>query len=135
MTDNIVKIKKLLIHLEDAIRLHQLFIKYKNILKQIPNHYDMEELELIYQKYRDTESALLMNIQVLGEELSKLDQKILNNYFIGIDLNRLRKTRHVISHDYTNVNNFILTDVITKDLHPIYQAMINYLKDNGVIYP
>lgn len=76
-------------------------------------------------------NACVMRLQVIGEHVGRLlktNPKILDKY-PQIPWHAIYGMRNLISHEYANINENIVVDVITNELKPLKCVINNMLND------
>jgi uncharacterized protein with HEPN domain len=74
--------------------------------------------------------AILMHLSQIGEEISKIDLKILSELDLLSDAKGAYDVRNFIVHNYEGVN-LALTERIIKEKLPVLKSKLNkYLKEN-----
>ena len=92
-------------------------ILIKDILESIEN---IEEFSAsldfeLFTKDKKTQHAIIRNLEVIGEASNRIP-KAYRNKHNQVERNRIIRTRHILIHDYDNVNLEILWRIIS--LHP-----------------
>lgn len=72
--------------------------------------------------------ATVYNIQIIGEAVYKLTLDFKNNH-PQTPWKMIEKMRHILVHDYYQVNKDILWMVITEDLPPLKKQVEEYLNE------
>lgn len=72
--------------------------------------------------------AVIRNFQVIGEAARKVPKEIQQAHS-EIPWSDMQKMRHVVVHDYDNVNISTLWDTIRNDLPPIVEPLKKLLKE------
>ena len=72
--------------------------------------------------------ATAYNIQIIGEAVYKLSKEFKAQH-PDTPWAAIEKMRHILVHDYFQVNMRIMWMVITEDLKPLKAQMADYLKD------
>ena len=76
-------------------------------------------------------NACVMRIQVIGEHVGKLlrtNDEILTKY-PQIPWNAIYGMRNIISHEYANINENIIVDVINNELEPLKEVVEQMLEE------
>lgn len=73
--------------------------------------------------------ATVYNIQIIGEAVYKLSLEFKANH-PETPWRMIEKMRHILVHDYYQVNKDILWMVITEDLPPLKKQVNSYLEGN-----
>ena len=103
------------LYLNDILRAIEL-------IKNSTKNKDIKE----FKSDRDLIDSNAMRIQIIGESISKLSNKIKEKHK-KIDWKKYLQTRNIISHAYFAVNPEILWSIIKKDL-PILKSQIQKIK-------
>lgn len=72
--------------------------------------------------------ATAYNIQIIGEAVYKLSKEFKASHQ-DTPWAAIEKMRHILVHDYFQVNMRIMWMVITEDLTPLKEQVLEYLKD------
>ena len=72
--------------------------------------------------------ATAYNIQIIGEAVYKLTKEFKESH-PNTPWSAIEKMRHILVHDYFQVNMRIMWMVITEDLPPLEQQVTEYLKE------
>lgn len=72
--------------------------------------------------------ATIYNIQIIGEAAYKLTKEFKDNHH-GVEWRVIEGLRHVLVHDYYQVNNKELWNVIQDDLPILRQQITKYLDE------
>lgn len=73
--------------------------------------------------------ATAYNIQIIGEAVYKLSKEFKESH-PDTPWAAIEKMRHILVHDYFQVNMRIMWMVITEDLSPLKEQITGYLKEN-----
>lgn len=76
-------------------------------------------------------NACVMRIQVIGEHVGKLlkSKADIVDKYPQIPWHAIYGMRNIISHEYANINENIVVDVINNELEPLKQAVENLLEE------
>ena len=77
-------------------------------------------------------NACVMRLQVIGEHVGKLlksSQNLLDKY-PQIPWHAIYGMRNFISHEYANINENIVVDVINNELDPLKEVIEEMIEDN-----
>ncbi len=72
--------------------------------------------------------ATAYNIQIIGEAVYKLSKEFKTSHR-DTPWDAIEKMRHILVHDYFQVNMRIMWMVITEDLKPLKEQISEYLKE------
>lgn len=70
--------------------------------------------------------AVTHNVQVIGEAVFKLSKEFKESH-TDTPWQMIEKMRHVLVHDYYQINLEILWDIIQNDLPPLREQVIGYI--------
>ena len=72
--------------------------------------------------------ATIYNIQVIGEAVYKLSTEFKANH-ADTNWRQIEKMRHILVHDYYQINMDILWTIITDDLQPLKEQVLLYISE------
>jgi len=72
--------------------------------------------------------ATTMRLQIIGESLSKLPKKILNN-LKEVDIRRFLQTRNIVSHAYFAIKPEIIWFIVIQDIPKLKRGIIKLMKN------
>ena len=74
--------------------------------------------------------AILMHLSQIGEEINKIDEKILKQLDLVEDAKGAYNVRNFIVHSYEGVNLALIERIIKEKLPILKDKFKNYLKEN-----
>ncbi len=75
--------------------------------------------------------ACVYNVQVIGEAIYKLTKEFKDSHN-ATPWRMIEKMRHILVHDYYQINLDILWQVITDDLPILKEQITSYLAEDGI---
>ena len=72
--------------------------------------------------------ATIYNIQVIGEAVYKLSTEFKEKH-TETNWRQIEKMRHILVHDYYQINMDILWAIITDDLQPLKEQVLSYISE------
>lgn len=72
--------------------------------------------------------ATIYNVQIIGEAIYKLSQEFKANH-PNTPWRMIEKSRHILVHDYYQVEMSILWSIITEDITPLKEQVQEYIKE------
>lgn len=72
--------------------------------------------------------ATTYNVQIIGEAIYKLTFEFKNNH-PETPWRMIEKSRHILVHDYYQVEMNILWSIITEDLDPLREQVTSYIQE------
>ncbi|MDO4511557.1 MAG: DUF86 domain-containing protein [Bacteroidales bacterium] len=72
--------------------------------------------------------ATVYNVQIIGEAVYKLSKEFKDSH-VDTPWSMIEKMRHILVHDYYQVNFDILWIVITEDIPKLEAQIIEYIKE------
>ena len=109
-------------------------LKDKTRLEHIIHALDIIDLLRKDKTYEECESdvatyyALIKNMEIIGEAVYKLTKEFRENHPLT-PWNQIEKLRHVIVHDYYNIDFNIIWDTIETDLNDLREQILNYIEE------
>jgi len=94
--------------------------------------YIAELSEEDFRKQSIVQSAVIMQLQVIGEMAKKLDGKIKSE--IDVPWNMIVGLRNIIAHDYFMLDLVAVWEIATKNVPELEEKLLAYLKSNGTSY-
>jgi len=88
--------------------------------------------EITFEDFCDDEKtvdAVIRNLEVIGEAAKNLPQNM-KDLHPEIEWRKITAIRNIVVHQYFGVDNFIIWDVISTKLSPIYDAATDLLNKN-----
>lgn len=109
--------------LKDSERLHHILEAIQNIQKASAGI----SIEMLSDDFI-IRHALTWNVMIIGEAANKLSKEFCDSH-PNTDWRAISGMRHVLVHDYYKINEDELYSVITYDIEPLRQQIIEYLKE------
>ena len=72
--------------------------------------------------------ATVYNVQIIGEAIYKLSAEFKENHK-ETPWRQIEKTRHILVHDYYQIDNRILWSIIKDDMNPLKQQITQYISE------
>jgi len=72
--------------------------------------------------------ATVYNVQIIGEASYRLTEEF-KNHHPKTPWALIEKMRHILVHDYYQINNDVLWSVIQEDIPPLKEQILQYLQE------
>ncbi len=107
----------------DPKRLHDILQAIDNIFQYV-NGLDMEAFVADKKSYH----AVIYNLMIIGEAANMLTYEFRESH-AELKWRQITNMRNFLIHGYHNVEEDLVWEAISVDLHPIREKIVNYLKE------
>jgi|GEM_PF-1015883 len=88
--------------------------------------------EAVFAKHPMAQSAVIMQLQVIGEVAKKLDEETKGK--IDVPWKMIIGLRNIISHDYFLLELNTIWDIASKNIPELEQKLHTHLETQGTVY-
>ena len=110
--------------IRDKGRLEHILEAISNIQKYTEGVLTKDELDNDPMR----KHATIYNVQIIGEAIYKLSPEFKANH-PNTPWRMIEKSRHILVHDYYQVEMSILWSILTEDISPLKLQVLEYIKE------